>query len=386
MARKKSPSSTKEYTYSYYIDRYGKVQKHPTGVSINDYESTFGQFNTQNPFKTSRYKAKTAITNVWRYGKPTDDVKTGALEISFATVQKADTIARATSIASSKFLNRIREQDFDLGVFLGEYRETCKYVRERAEPLVDAIKAFKNKDPKGVFDALGLSNRKRKRIRRKAKRAMNKEGVSNEAIQRDLEFKFAISPIVSDIDALRNVVIKSDPEWTIGASQAEHAIYKRVHDARGWNPITFDYNCFYKVRVVGTVKIRNFSIKTMSEFGATAPLSTFYQVLPLSFLYEMFVPIGNWSKQFSALDGLQLTECSLNIRGVERCAYTDMKLASWSGDSSWTARSEIDCKYRTRTINFQPKVRFPRYDDQVPFEAEKLFSLVEVITQLCRKK
>lgn len=386
MARKKSPVSEKQYTYSYYSGYAGTIVRVATGVEIKEYESTFGNFSHQNPFYTYKYKAKTELATVWKYGEPETDKVAGILEISFNTYQKADAIARATSIASSKFFNQIGSQDFDLGVFLGEYRETCDYISDRAKPLVNAIKAFKNKDTAGVFDSLGLSNRKRKRIRRKAKRAMTRKGATNEAIQRDLEFKFAIMPIVSDIDALRNVVIKSDPQWTVGSSQGEHAIYKVAHNPQGWTPSVFDYNCYYKVRVVGTVKIANFAIKTMSEFGATAPLSTFYQVLPLSFLYEMFVPIGRWAKQFSALDGLQLSECSLNVRGVERCSVTSMKLKSWSGDTSYTTRSQIECQYRRRTINFQPSVQFPRYDDQVPFEAEKLFSLVEVITQLCKGK
>lgn len=386
MARKKSPISSKDYAYNFYSGYGGTLVKVPTQLVSKNYESTFGQRSTQNPFSISTYEASTAITNVWQYGEPNGDKVTGPLEISFATAQKADTLSRATSIASSKFFSKVREQDFDLGVFLGEYRETCDYISDRIKPLTGAIKAFKNKDAPGVFDALGLSNRKRKRIQRKAKQVMTKDGAKNEAIQRDLEFKFAIMPIVSDIDALRNIVIKSDPQWDIGSSQGEHAIYKTVFGANGWNPITFDYNCYYKVRIVGTVKIANFAIKTMSEFGATSPLSTFYQVLPLSFLYEMFVPIGRWSQQFSAMDGLQLSECSLNVRGVERCDVTDLKKASWSGDKSWTARSHIENFYRTRTINFQPSVNFPRYDDQVPFEAKKLFSLIEVVLQLCKGK
>lgn len=386
MARKKSPLSSKVYEYSYYAGYAGTLVKVPVKLTAKNYVSTFGQRSTQNPFSISKYTAQTAITNVWQYGQPNGDKRTGALEISFATAQKADTLSRATSIASSKFLSKVTEQDFDLGVFIGEYRETCDYVSHRIKPLIGAIKAFKNKDPAGVFDSLGLSNRKRKRIQRRVKKVMTKTGARNEAIQRDLEFKFAIMPIVSDINALRNVVIKSDPQWDIGSSQGEHAIYKTVFDPKGWNPVTFDYNCYYKVRIVGTVKIANFAIKTMSEFGAVSPLSTFYQVLPLSFLYDMFVPIGKWSKQFSALDGLRLTECSLNTRGVERCDMVDMKKASWSGDTSWTARSHINNSYRTRTINFQPRVRFPRYDDPVPFEAKKLFSLVEVVVQLCKGK
>lgn len=386
MARKKSPLSSKEYDYSYYVGYGGTLVSVPTKLTMNDYVSTFGQRSTQNPFSMSKYVGQTSITNVWQYGEPNGDKKAGTLEISFATAQKADTISRATSIASSKFLSTVREQDFDLGVFVGEYRETCDYVSHRVKPLIGAIKALKNKDAAGVFDSLGLSNRKRKRIRRKVKKVMTKNGAISEAIQRDLEFKFAVMPIVSDINALRNVVIKSDPQWDIGSSHSEHAIYNTVYNPMGWNPVTFDYNCYYRVKIAGTVKIANFAIKTMSEFGAISPLSTFYQVLPLSFLYDMFVPIGKWSKQFSALDGLQLAECSLNVRGVERCAITDMKKASWSGDTSWTTRSQISNFYRTRTINFQPHVNFPRYDDQVPFEAEKLFTLIEVVLQLCKGK
>lgn len=386
MARKKSPFSSKVYEYSHYSGYAGTLVKVPVKLKIENYVSTFEQRRTQNPFSISTYTAQTAITNVWQYGQPNGDKKTGALEISFATAQKADTLSRATSIASSKFLSKVTEQDFDLGVFIGEYRQTCDYISNRIKPLTGAITAFKNKDAAGVFDSLGLSHRKRKRIQRHVKKVMTRTGARNEAIQRDLEFKFAVMPIVSDINALRNVVIKSDPQWNIGSSQGEHAIYKTVYGPKSWNPITFDYNCYYKVRIVGTVKIANFAIKTMSEFGATSPLSTFYQVLPLSFLYDMFVPIGKWSKQFSALDGLQLAECSLNVRGVERCDMADLKLASWSGDTSWTVRSHIENLYRTRTLNFQPHVNFPRYDDQVPFEAKKLFSLVEVVLQLCKGK
>lgn len=375
---RQSPLSSKVYKYSY-LPNGSQVA---TGLVIREYESTFGRFKTHNPCRMVTFEGKTQMKPYYWNGSPTGDYHGGPIEVSFNTAQFDDLRRKCYSVASSKFLNKMKEQDFDLGIFLGEYAETSKYIREKIKPLANAMRAYRNRDMAELWRSLGINRRKRRRIQRTAKR----KSLGDSAIARDLEFKFAVMPIVSDVHALANLQMDVHPSWTVGSSHGDHSQYLIKYGTDGFDPEVFSYRNYMKSRVIGQISIKNFFTYTLSQFGMTDPALTFYQVLPLSFMYDFFVPIGKWASQFSALDGLNLDQCSVTTRAVNEMDYECIHRKRWNRDAA-VSTSQCREKRYWRETNFKPSVDFPTWkNNQVPFEADKLFTFVELCKQIALGK
>jgi len=374
----------KVYKYTY-LPPYNVA--YPKSVKIKKYRSTFGNTKMQNPFTTERQEGETQYVKLYNRGEWTGDYLSAPLEVSFNTVSRDDAFNKARNDASSRFLKKCRSQEFDMGVFLGEYNETCLYVRDKMRPLVRAIKAYKNRRPNDVLKSLGFGARARRGIRRRAADgARSSPSLSRKAMQRDLEFKFAVMPILNDIQALAHLKIDVWPKWTIGASASETWDMSYVYNPTSYKPLTFEYNGSVKVRIIGDITISNFATYTMAEFGLTKPVATFYQVLPLSFLYEFFVPVGKWAQQFSALDGLELSNCAISWRDSDHCTCTQKQLRDWNVD--YTEAKSFHTRFgRHREINFKPSVEFPTWKNTgVTAGAGQLASLVEIVLQLTKGK
>lgn len=224
----------------------------------------------------------------------------------------------------AKLRLKITETDFNALVTGMEMKSTIVGLAQRAQRLANAYRSLRHGDLKGFCQSLDVSPRgpipPSKRVRGNASGHL-------------LEYQFGIVPIYED---MYNGAVQ-----IYEASNRQHAKVVRVSakaQARGtYGPINrpvypdrydggiygggkscqlfYDCDSLSVRRLYTTVRVDNPALAHISEFGFTNPLLAVYSVLPSSWIFDAFIPVGSFLQQLYMPPGLSFHDTySVNVR------------------------------------------------------------------------
>jgi hypothetical protein len=198
------------------------------------------------------------------------------------------------SRAESKIHRAIKNGEWNAGQTLGEMSETLAFIALTAGAVLSAYKAVR----KGNFTrAADLLSVKRRTI-----------SGAKSASAAWLSLQFGWKPMLSDIYNAVNFItdgLKANPPLSLVAIEHDdgfgkpslYSAYKELGTVNG----TFKRG----VEVGVTYTVKNPALYDATKMGLTNPLSLAWELLPLSFVVDWFIPIGDFVDTVQRPMGLQ---------------------------------------------------------------------------------
>lgn len=202
-------------------------------------------------------------------------------------IEKSEDDAQGAGKAQNAAINRLQKGHLNVLVALGESKETVTYVASRMFTLYRTLKLIS----RGRFGEAAkvlrsdLSQNASKRLRRNRDRYKNPTDLLANSW---LEYQFGIKPLVNDIygaiDAYHQKL------------QAGTAVKSKGKYQSGSNGTTY--------RAGYTATVKNPTLRTLQQLGITNPALAAWELVPLSFVIDWFLPIGNLLQYLDATVGL----------------------------------------------------------------------------------
>jgi len=270
---------------------------------------------------------------------------------------------------SNRLLSKVRGREIDLGVALGEYRETASFV---AGAMVKTAKSFSQLKRGDVSGALRtLTGKKNNRW----------EDIPGAASNTWLAYSYGLKPLVNDVasavtilekglrDPSRPVVVRASSTKSVSGLVSSSGVY---HDRIEGS-----------VRVSGKIEfwISNPVLYTLEQVGFVNPLSVAWELVPFSFVVDWFVPIGDFLTNVMPPQGVSFVGGYIAHRGDgTHEGWTTIPYGQY-GWYTWMEQREI---FKGRT----PLTSFPRYSMKVPdlsLSKSQIASSMALLWQQLRK-
>lgn len=246
-------------------------------------------------------------------------VRAGQVNFSarnYSIVDKDTIIGTATN----KLLNRARNVEIDLGVALGEYHETAEFVASSMKKVAGGIRAIRKGNLSEALRILRSKGSSLRGVRRKTKESPyrgDKAGLSDvadAAADTQLALQFGLKPIINDvsdaIQVLSDQLENAKPHiHTVRSSHSEPIdLHKEIirtnnnkQDIRSID-VTGSARCSAKIEYV----VDNPITATLSSVGFINPVSILWETMPLSFVVDWFLPVGDFLLNVYSPPGLKV--------------------------------------------------------------------------------
>lgn len=252
----------------------------------------------------------------------------------------------------SKLLEQVKGSDFHLGNFLGEFNQTLGLIAGTATAVYEAGKAAKKGNFQKAFAKLAEHRVTKPTLRLTHYNEIWKQRALT-ASSNQLKFVYGVLPLLQDVQgaaeflahqlnvprrqfykASRSRVIKDDP----------YAFYNASRPPEGYYAYTPDRS------EIGTRKQIKLIVEEVDPFalsGIYDVASVAWEVTPFSFVFDWFLPIGNWLQargMASAVTGKYVTSTKdyWYWRGAHSMnAHALILYAEGIGMSQGTFRREI---------------------------------------------
>lgn len=213
-----------------------------------------------------------------------------------------------------KVLSSLNNSDVNLGQFLGELPETGQMMVKSSITVMRAYRAARRGQWSRIPRLLGVN--KVKNLPKSAAGAW-------------FAYKFGWMPYLTDIYNGQEEIRK----------QLNRPVFARVTRTTSTAHLMSTVPASYEVEpknikkgcTVGVAyRVSNSTLAGLNSLGLTNPLAIAWELLPLSFVADWFVPVGNFLQQLSGPMGLTF------IAGYEtRFAYGDMNVRTKTVQDGW---------------------------------------------------
>jgi hypothetical protein len=209
----------------------------------------------------------------------------------------------------NKLVKKLNNRDIDLGVALGEARETAAFVQSAMLRLYRAFSAARKRDVSGMLTALGVSKTSKPSKQRFRDIPDAASGVW-------LEYSYAVRPLLADVYGAMSALEKRHKRPDVVHLRA------RVSDeldtsikTTGAQPGRLDVEYHVSGTLTSTAElsfeIANPFLYTLSQVGLTNPLNVAWELVPFSFVVDWFIPVGAF------FDGLVPPQGVSNLQGSQ---------------------------------------------------------------------
>lgn len=200
---------------------------------------------------------------------------------------------------NGRLQGKVLSNQFDLGQTLGELPETTKFVLEQARKVFDIYNAVRRGNFQRALRLVGSPYDIRS-VKRFTKRVAARKGGSAW-----LELQYGWKPLIQDV---YNIVAALSEGLKKPVAQVKATVLDEDFKA----PLAFPYLTTVKATgefirgMTGVVRfgIRDPLLYDLNRLGLLNPAVLVWELLPLSFIVDWFLHIGNFLKSFSLPMGL----------------------------------------------------------------------------------
>jgi hypothetical protein len=227
------------------------------------------------------------------------------------------------------------------GETLAELNQTGTMFKSGVARSIMAVNFIRRKQFRKAADVLGLSLSKRDIKKKSRDRSLGKIGkeTASEAANRHLLIQFGILPIVDDIHTaiklFEGKLNKAPKKGDVVIGYASETS-NEVLDTRYYHPHGGKYYFPCKRRIDITCKIRyvctNESLLyAANQLGLANPAKLAYDLLPLSFVVDWFLPIGDYLETMSSTYGLTKSEGFCSVYAESKCSIGEQYDTGYGG-------------------------------------------------------
>lgn len=229
--------------------------------------------------------------------------------------------------AIQKVQLKVKNETFNVGVFLGELPETQRFFVDVGKALFKSYKAVRRGDLK-TLHRMWFPRYKREPYRgRYGKPITDSYGnivvkpIVDRAAKMDLAWRYAVSPMINDLDsAFKELYARSQSKVRImrsSASATGRFYYSEVSPfglqsskAASWKKTA---TLYYSV---------NTKVDGWKRLGLLNPLAVLWELVPLSFVLDWFVPVGRYLSSLDAMAGTSLLGRTLSTRETQHASVS----------------------------------------------------------------
>lgn len=196
-----------------------------------------------------------------------------------------------------KFVAKTQAAASQIGVSLGERKQSMQMVEKRVTQLWRAAKALRRGRPYEFFDELGIVPR----------RWVPRKSDPKKAADLWLEWHFGWEPAIHDIyNAI--VILQSPVPQLIKVRVRASAIPDRADNSQDFaGSYTVDYTYGQLREQMGArIGVSNPNLWRATNLGLTNPFAVALELVPFSFVVGWFVPIGQFLDSWTDLLGLSI--------------------------------------------------------------------------------
>lgn len=274
---------------------------------------------------------------------------------SFSAVNPTSTflsyLPNPPAISESELNGRLRRRVLDskvnLSVLLAESKQTVSMVLQTANTLARAYRHVRRGNLVAAADTLKV-------------RPIKDTGKGPAGNW--LAYNYGWVPMLSDVrgsaEHLARRVLATPFQQRVTVSMGQKSRHTEsglsVNGSVGFpHTLYAKYDAELEVSAKATVvyETRNDALREMSQLGFTNPALVAWELVPLSFVVDWFLPIGNYLEQFNAFQGLTIKKGFINHR-TNRSLRGIIQL---NGTGQWT---ESDFSF-SRKVNQSFGVQFP---------------------------
>lgn len=261
---------------------------------------------------------------------------------------------------ATKIRGKIKDEKWNLFTFMGELPTTLKYFRQALSEIVRVYSSVKRGDLRSMRR---LAKRGRAYLRRRGLAGTVKDG-SGKLAKRWLEFRYAISPLVYDVQDMLAYVYKASTRPIIRRAAAGDRTRwtQKVNGGKDHMDVVHTYDIQGRGVVYFTVNPRSEAFKQLGLINLVAGL---WELAPLSFVVDMFLPVGDKLAGLDAMAGVTLygATYSESISGSSVGIEKTLQFPGSGGYTMTTGSSSCEAKWYNRTTGFSFIWKPPTYSE-----------------------
>lgn len=269
------------------------------------------------------------------------------------------TFVHADNMAYARWRGKLHKGGAALGVSLAGWRQSRSMIVDRVKKLNSALDA--------TITTLQKHPSKAARLRKKHRR---KELLADDV----LEYKFGWAPLFEDIHAAMNTVVAEaiPPEWVRGRGKD---VERRRTSSNNGSVITVTDTYFTLTTTYGAkVLIKNENLWLLNRMGLINPATVAWDLVPWSFVVNMFVNVNSMISSVTDTVGLEVTDH--NITRTWKLLQNDSKvgIAGYDKGASASSSQFVTSKVRTVGVPLKPvlAVRVPELNWELATTAAAL--------------
>lgn len=258
--------------------------------------------------------------------------------------------ARVSNDAMVELLGKVADLKVNLAVSAAEARKTSDMVVDRITRIYNAMRAFKRGNLRKVAKLLGLT-----------------PGTSHKTW---LEYKYGWMPFLLEVKGAAELFAQQTlggrpPRYSVQVKKSSEFLFtvRTTYNAYGGGTSYYDKTLkgSYTTRKKIWVEINNPLIANLNQTGLENPLLIAWELVPLSFVFDWFVSVGQWLEGLTALHGMT----------VRRVLHSNVNDLTYTFEQPATIRSSGGTTYVNGRRFYTFKQRF--YGRGIPsFDAATL--------------
>ncbi len=211
---------------------------------------------------------------------------------------------RIELIAKSNLRNKIKDEKWNLSTFLAELPQTQKYLIQVAKELQRAYLAMRRALKGDLAYLKRLARKGRAYLRRRGVKGAFNSG-SRQISKRWLEFRYAVSPMIYDLDdMLKWLHHQAQRPMLSRAAAGATDNWQDLIRGSGNNP-SYVNSCSCQGRAVCYFNVACHA-DALKRLGLINLAATLWEVTPFSFVVDMFLPVGEFVGQLDAMAGVSV--------------------------------------------------------------------------------
>jgi hypothetical protein len=300
----------------------------------------------------------------------------------------------------SRVLAKVKEEDWNLSTFLGELPETMQYFAAVARGITKSYSAVKRGDVRTLHGMMFPRWNRHVRVD-KGRGQVSYPGGSGRRIHEErlnidprygrgsaltdvsggkwMEWRYAISPMMYDLDDALKYLYSSSLRPLIRHAKASGKLF-----SEDWirNPTTGDTHHWSKVRVdTGVYYTATPYVDAFKRLGLLNPVATLYELTPLSFVLDWFLPIGTYLGNLDAMAGVTVfgsyqTERTYLLSESFTKTYPPLPYGETRTPNTWTR------KIYARAAN--PSLSIPLPKLQIGLNAQRFLDGLVLLRQFAK--